>query len=83
MDIVHEGPRWADKANTLRVSAWTRVDANVQTVQKLSDQAITWRLGVTNLLNTRAWRESPNSFDHIWLFPMAARTWTASAQINF
>jgi len=83
MDIVHEGPRWADKANTLRVAAWTRVDANVQTVQKLSDQAITWRLGVTNLLNTRAWRESPNSFDHIWLFPMAARTWTASAQINF
>lgn len=83
LDVVHEGPRWADKANTLKVSSWTRVDASVQAVQILKTQAITWRLGVTNLLNTRAWRESPNSFDHIWLFPMAARTWTASAQIDF
>lgn len=83
MDVVHEGPRWADQANTLRVAAWTRLDAGVQATQRLHDQSITWRLGVTNLLNTRAWRESPNSFGHIWLFPMQARTWTASLQLNF
>lgn len=83
MDVVHEGPRWADRANTLRVSSWTRVDASIQTVQPLKNQAITWRLGVSNLLDTRAWKESPNSFGHIWLFPMAARTWTASVQIDF
>ncbi len=83
LDVVNEGSRWADKDNTLRIPAWTRLDASMQAVQGAGNNAITWRLGVTNLLNTRAWRESPSSFGHIWLFPMAARTWTASAQIDF
>jgi len=83
LDVVHEGPRWADPDNTLRIRAWTRVDASVEAVQAWGNQAITWRVGVTNLLDSRAWRESPYSFDHIWLFPMAARTFTASAKIDF
>lgn len=83
LDVVHEGPRWADPTNTLRIRAWTRVDASIEAVQAWGNQAITWRVGVTNLLDSRAWRESPYSFGHIWLFPMAARTFTASAKIDF
>jgi iron complex outermembrane receptor protein len=82
-DIVHEGPRTADVANDVRIPAWTRVDASLALQQRISSSAITWRLGVVNLLDTRAWREAPYQFDHIYLLPMAARTITASAQINY
>lgn len=83
VDVIHEGPRWASADNTLRVRAWTRVDANMEAVQTWGHHAITWRIGVSNLFDSRAWRESPNSFGHIWLFPMAARTFTASAKFDF
>ena len=82
-DIVHEGRRWVDPDNTIRLPAWTRVDLGVRATQVTSNQTITWRLGVTNLFDTRAWRESPNPFGAIYLFPMQARTVTASAQIDF
>lgn len=82
-DIVHEGPRTADVVNDVRLPAWTRIDVGASLVQRLGDKAVTWRLGVTNLLDTRAWRESPNQFDHIYLIPLAERTFTASAQISF
>lgn len=82
-DLVHEGPRTADVVNDVRLPAWTRVDVGLSLVQRLADGALTWRMGVTNLLDTRAWRESPNQFDHIYLIPMAERTLTASMQLSF
>lgn len=82
-DLVHEGRRWVDKNNTLRLPAWTRVDVGVRAMQQLQGVALTWRLGVSNLFDKRAWREAPNNFGHIWLFPMEARKLTASAQIDF
>jgi len=82
-DVVHEGRRWADKANTLRLPAWTRVDLAVRATQQARDHALTWQLGVTNLLDERAWRESPDSFNHIWLFPLAERQVNASLTVDF
>lgn len=84
-DVVHEGQRWVDAANTVRLPSWTRVDLGVRAVQPLSEQrSITWRLGVNNAFNTRAWREAPSMFGgHTYLFQMRERTITASAQIDF
>lgn len=84
-DVVHEGKRWVDAANTVRLPSWTRLDLGLRAVQPLADQrSITWRLGVTNALNTRAWREAPSMFGgHTYLFQMTERTVTASAQIDF
>lgn len=84
-DVVHEGQRWVDSANTIRLPSWTRVDLGVRTVQPLSDQrSITWRLGVVNAFNKRAWREAPSMFGgHTYLFQIPERTITASAQIDF
>ncbi|TAK92552.1 MAG: TonB-dependent receptor [Aquabacterium sp.] len=82
-DVIHEGRRWVDPENTIRLPAWTRVDIGLRATQAMNSQTITWRLGVTNLFDTRAWRESPNPFGAIYLFPMPARTFTASAQIDF
>lgn len=84
-DVVHEGPRWVDATNTLRLPSWTRLDLGVRAVQPLSDQrSVTWRLGVNNAFNKRAWREAPSMFGgHTYLFQMRERTITASAQIDF
>lgn len=84
-DVVHEGQRWVDAANTVRLPSWTRVDLGVRAVQPLSEQrSITWRLGVNNAFNKRAWREAPSMFGgHTYLFQMRERTITASAQIDF
>ncbi len=83
-DIVYEGARTADAVGDVRIPAWTRVDVGMSYTQQAgSTQAITWRLGVSNLFDTRAWIESPTQFDHIYLFPMAERTVTASMQISF
>lgn len=83
IDLVHEGARWVDADNTISLPSWTRADIGVRTTHTLAGQSVTWRLGVTNLFNQHAWRESPTSFGHIYLFPMQARTFTASAQIDF
>lgn len=84
-DVVHEGQRWVDTANTIRLPSWTRVDLGVRAVQLLSEQrSITWRLGVVNAFNKRAWKEAPSMFGgHTYLFQMPERTLTASAQIDF
>lgn len=84
-DVVHEGARWVDTANTVRLPSWTRLDLGLRAVQPLADQrSITWRVGVNNVLNKRAWREAPSMFGgHTYLFQMAGRTVTASAQIDF
>lgn len=82
-DVVHEGPRWADRDNTVRLPSWTRVDLGLKTVQRIDASSVTWRLGVSNLFDQRAWRESPTLTGHIYLFPLAARTVTASAELDF
>lgn len=80
---VHEGRRAVDPANTLPIPSWNRFDLGAQFIQTAGDQSITWNLGVKNLLDTRAWRESPYKFDHVYLIPMASRTLAVTAQIDF
>ena len=42
----------------------------------------TWRAGVDNVFDRRAWRESPYQFGHVYLFPLAPRTWRLSLQAD-
>lgn len=59
----------------LRIPGWTRVDAGFQYEPATgAGPAMTWRGGIDNLANRRAWRESPYQFGHAYLFPMAPRT---------
>ncbi|MEY4428749.1 MAG: hypothetical protein RLZZ182_1438 [Pseudomonadota bacterium] len=80
---VHEGRRQVDPANTMFLPSWSRFDLGTQLVQRTGDQTITWNLAVKNLLDTRAWRESPYKFDHVYLIPMASRTLAVTAHIDF
>jgi iron complex outermembrane receptor protein len=85
-DVVHEGPRQLRLAGdpaVYRIAGWTRVDAGARWVQRMAGTTLTWRVGVDNLFDRRAWRESPVLFGHAWLFPLDARTWRASLQAAF
>jgi iron complex outermembrane receptor protein len=33
-----------------------------------------WRASLDNVANTRAWKEAPLQFGHIYLYPLAPRT---------
>jgi iron complex outermembrane receptor protein len=82
-DVVHEGRRWVDPDNTVRLPSWTRVDVGLKALQRVDGTNLTWRLDVTNLFDKRAWREAPTLTGHIYLFPMAERTVTGSLQVDF
>ena len=66
--------------NSLRISGVGRVDIGLRYEQQLGRRMLTWRAGVENLANERAWRESPYQFDHSYLFPLAPRTFALSVQ---
>jgi hypothetical protein len=82
-DLVHEGRRWVDPDNTVRLPSWTRVDVGLKAQQRVDGSNLTWRLGVANLFDKRAWREAPTLTGHIYLFPLAERTVTGSLQVDF
>ena len=84
LDLIHEGRRAVTDDNSIYLPSWTRTDLSLRALQSIgTNQHITWRLAVHNLFDIRAWRESPKEFGHYYLFPMARRTVTASAQIDF
>ena len=84
LDLVHEGRRWVDAANTVRLPSWTRTDLSLRHTQNVAaGQTVTWRLGVSNLFNVQAWREASTLSGHTYLFPLMARTVTVSAQLDF
>lgn len=83
-DLVREGRRWVDVANTARLPAWNRVDLTLKTTTPhTAGQQWMVQLGVTNLLDAKAWREAPALTGHYYLFPMLPRTVTLSARLDF
>ena len=69
---------------TVRIPGWARVDLGARWRQGLQDgTTLTWRLAVDNAADRRAWKESPYQFGHVYLYPLAPRTWRASVQAAF
>jgi len=52
----------------------------LQTTQ--GSAAFIWHVGVDNLFNKRAWRESPYQYEHVYLFPLPARTLRVSVEAS-
>jgi len=81
--LVYEGPRAALPDNSISIPGWLRLDAGLRYEQALGQrQLLTWRLGVDNLTDKRAWRESPYQYEHSYLYPLAPRTWRASLEYS-
>ncbi len=81
--LVYEGPRAVLPDNSVNIPGWTRLDAGARFEQVLSGkQLLTWRIGVDNLADRRAWKESPYQYGHVYLYPLAGRTWRASVEVQ-
>jgi iron complex outermembrane receptor protein len=81
-DLVHEGDRIVLPDNSARVPSWTRLDAGLRPQRNFGRVATTWRAGIDNLLDRRAWRESPFEFGHVYLYPLAPRTAWLTVQVE-
>ena len=72
--LSREGRRNVLADGSLRLPAWTRVDTALRYDTKIGRTTTTWTLGVENLFDRRYWKESPNQYGHVYLFPGAPRT---------
>jgi len=69
--------------NSVRIPGWARVDLGARWRQGVGATALTWRVGVDNAADRKAWKESPYQFGHVYLYPLPARTWRGSVQAAF
>ena len=81
--VVHEGRRAVLPDNSVELGAWTRLDASLSWRLPVAGTDMRLRVGVDNLTDRRAWRESPYQFDHVYLMPLAPRTWRALLTTSF
>lgn len=78
--LVYEGKRMVLPDNSIGIPSWTRLDLGAKYEQNVGRQLLIWRVGVDNVTDRRAWRESPFQYGHAYLYPLANRTWRASVE---
>ncbi|HET9978104.1 MAG TPA: TonB-dependent receptor, partial [Burkholderiaceae bacterium] len=81
--VTHEGRRMVLPDNTVATPGWTRVDLGARWTQRVGLQTMTWRVGLDNAFDRRAWQEAPFQFGHAYLYPLAPRTAHASLAVAF
>jgi iron complex outermembrane receptor protein len=80
--LVHEASRMVLEDNSVSIPAWTRIDLGARLEQNTRYAQLTWRAGIDNVADTRAWKESPFQFGHAYLYPLAPRTLRLSVEMR-
>lgn len=75
-----ESNRMVTLDNSARIPGYGRIDLGGAFEQRVNSTTLLWRAGVDNVLDRRAWRESPYQFDHYYLYPMSPRTFRISVE---
>ncbi|MDE2298622.1 MAG: TonB-dependent siderophore receptor [Burkholderiales bacterium] len=81
-NVMHETRRMVLPDNSASIPGYTRVDAALRYDTRLANARAIWRVGIDNLFDKRAWRESPYEFSHVYLYPLAPRTLRVSLQVD-
>ncbi|MFM8898497.1 MAG: TonB-dependent siderophore receptor, partial [Burkholderiales bacterium] len=85
-DVVSESRRQVLPDNSVSIPRTQQVDLGLRyrhtSASSPSATQWIWRVGVSNVFDQRRWRESPYQFDHVYLYPMAPRTWRLSVQTD-
>jgi len=81
----YESAREVLPDNSISIGGWATGDlaARYEVRRSAGGPAWTFRLGVDNVFDRRAWRESPYQFSHAYLYALAPRTWRASIEAGF
>ena len=82
-NMAYEGAREVTPDDSTSIPAWTRFDLGAHYTQAVAGATLTWRAGVDNVFDRRAWREAPYQYDHAYLFPLEPRTFHASLEAKF
>ena len=80
--VTQQGSRVVLPDNSASIPGYARVDAGLRYETRLAAAQTTWRAGIDNLFDKRAWRESPFQFSHAYLFPLAPRAVRLSMQVD-
>ena len=80
--LQHESRRMVLPDNSASIPAYTVVNTALRYEIKRAGTQWTWRAGIDNLFDKRAWRESPYEFSHVYLYPLAPRTLRLSLQVD-
>jgi len=80
--VLYESRRMAVPDNSASIPGYARIDLAARYETRWGASRLTWRAGVDNVADKRAWRESPYQFGHAYLFPLAPRTWRLSLQAD-
>lgn len=80
--LSYEGPRFVLPDNSAHIPGWTTVGLAARYGTRAFGHEWLARFGVDNLLDRRAWRESPYQFSHVYLYPLEPRTFRASVQVS-
>ncbi|MDE2371014.1 MAG: TonB-dependent siderophore receptor [Burkholderiales bacterium] len=80
--MVFEGERMVLPDNSVSVPGWARWDLGASYELRSGATTYTWSAGVDNATDRRAWRESPYEYQHVYLFPLAPRTWRLALRVN-
>lgn len=78
--LVQEGARAVTADNSVTLPTWTRWDVGATYARALGGVKTQWRVSVDNVLDTRYWKESPEQYGHLYLYPGQARTFWFSLQ---
>lgn len=81
--MSHEGERMVLPDNSIATPGWTRLDLGLRYRHAWQGHALTWRLGIDNLADKRAWKEAPYQYEHAYLYPLQPRTVHASVQASW
>lgn len=85
-DVVAQSRRQVLADNSMSIPSTQQLDLGLRyRSSKASSPSATqwiWRVGVSNVFDQRRWRESPTQFDHVYLYPMAPRTFRLSVQTD-
>ena len=79
----YESSRMVLPDNSASIPGYAVLDTAVRYALKTgAGTQWTWRAGIDNLFDKRAWRESPYQFGHVYLYPLAPRTFRLSMQVD-
>lgn len=80
--ITFEGPRQVLADNSLTAPSWTRTGLAARYAWHADGRDWLLRAGIDNLFDRRAWQETPTQYGHVYLYPMAPRTFRAGIQVD-
>ncbi|APW40871.1 TonB-dependent siderophore receptor [Rhodoferax koreense] len=81
--LVYTGTSYADAANALRVSGWTRLDLGARYLMELQGRVVTLRARVDNVANRDYWASAGGSSGSGYLVVGAPRSFVLSASVDF